>query len=71
MRKPKERGTGFLNFLMKIPCEIRLHERIRRPARKRALWTNPKAPAKPVLLIEQEGLRPSKPPGVHGFLIHA
>jgi hypothetical protein len=37
MRKPKERGTGFLNFLTKIPGEIRLHVLIRRRAGKLAL----------------------------------
>jgi hypothetical protein len=71
MRKPKERGTGFLNFLTKIPGEIRGHELIRRRAGKLALWTNPFAPAKPAQMILHGGLRPSKPPGVHTFLIHA
>ena len=71
MRKPKERGTGFLNFLTKIPGEIRMQVLIRRRARKRALWTNPQAPAKPVLVMEHGGLRPSKPLEVHTSVIHA
>jgi hypothetical protein len=41
-------GTGFLNFLTKVPGEIRLHVLIRRRAGKLALRTNPFFPAKPV-----------------------
>ena len=68
--KPKERGTGFLNFLTKIPGEIRGHELIRRRAGMLALRTNPFSPTKPVKMMIHGGLRPSKPPEVHTFFIH-
>jgi hypothetical protein len=71
MRKPKERRAGFLNFLTKIPGEIQGHELIHRRAGKRALWTNPFSPAKPVKMILNGGPQPSKPPGIHTFAIRA
>ncbi|MGI6240093.1 MAG: hypothetical protein ACOYI5_10780, partial [Christensenellales bacterium] len=67
----KRTKTRISEFPFGNSGEIRLHVPIRRRAGKLALGTNPFSPAKPIKMINHGGLRPSIPPGVHTFFVHA
>ena len=63
--QPQARGTGarLLKSLRRFPGAIGLAEMIFRRRRRRLLWENPFALAKPARMIEMEGWPPSIPLG--------